>query len=302
MRLAELYERAVNWPKPSAIYIVIGVAIVIGLVGYIIFFTRRVWFGRILGIVSVLAIMGGMYVLTEQTFTERQSNDITIKRYRFRDQTRQLMFAVFAIVPCAAVGLGWIGSTSTRHRARGQYPKHLKEGRKLLARKEFDGALRQFTLAIHAAPELAEGYFRRGSVYLEMGNTDQAVTDLERAISCDPRHAGAHMERAKLRSDRGDFDGALDDFARVMTVRANDPQIYLHRGACLVKKGLLGEAASDFNRVLKLTNHSDYAEPAKDYLAQLEQQRVDFPPVYMANGSPAQPTSVPSSGPQDQMS
>ena len=300
MRLAELYERAVNWPKPSAIFIAIVIALLIGLIGFIIFYTQRVRFGRILGIVGVLTIMGGLFVLTEQTFTERQSNDITIKRYRFRDQTRQVMFAVMTIVPCAAVGLGWLGMTSTRHRARGQYPKHLKEGRRLLARKELDGALRQFTLAIHAAPELAEGYFRRGSVYLEMGDTDHGMTDLERAISCDPRHAGAHMERAKLRSEKGDLDGALDDFARVMSVRANDPQIYLHRGACLVKKGLLGEAASDFNRVLKLTNHSDYAEPAKLYLAQLEQQRIDQSPVFGVNGSPAQPTSVPT-GPQDPM-
>ena len=37
-----------------------------------------------------------------------------------------------------------------------------------------------------------------------------------------------------------------------------------------MKKGLLREAAADFQRVLKLTNHSDFAEPAKQYLRECE--------------------------------
>ena len=55
-----------------------------------------------------------------------------------------------------------------------------------------------------------------------------------------------------------------------MTIRANDPETYLNRGICLVKKGLVSEAAADFQRVLKLTNHSDFAEPAKQYLRECE--------------------------------
>ena len=50
----------------------------------------------------------------------------------------------------------------------------------------------------------------------------------------------------------------------------NDPDFYLSRGICLMKKGLSSEAAADFERVLKLTNHSDFAEPAKKYLHEYE--------------------------------
>ena len=54
-----------------------------------------------------------------------------------------------------------------------------------------------------------------------------------------------------------------------MTMRPNDPDCYLNRGVCLARKGLISDAIMDFQRVLKLTNHSDYAEPARHYLEQL---------------------------------
>ena len=54
----------------------------------------------------------------------------------------------------------------------------------------------------------------------------------------------------------------------------NDPDTYLQRGVCLVKKGLVDDAIADFYRVLKLTNHSDYAEPAKAYLRQVLDEKA----------------------------
>ena len=77
-----------------------------------------------------------------------------------------------------------------------------------------------------------------------------------------------------MRTESGDLDGALADFGQLMLIRANDPDTYLQRGVCLVKKGLVDDAVADFHRVLKLTNHSDYAEPAKDYLRQVLEGRA----------------------------
>jgi hypothetical protein len=42
----------------------------------------------------------------------------------------------------------------------------------------------------------------------------------------------------------------------------------LQRGICLAEKGMLTEGILDLQRVLKLTNHSDYSEPAGFYLNQ----------------------------------
>jgi hypothetical protein len=72
-----------------------------------------------------------------------------------------------------------------------------------------------------------------------------------------------------------------------MFMRPNDAQCYLNRGVCLAKKGILTEAVFDFQRVLKLTNHSDYAEPARFYLNQLGgENRLPVPsPLPSVNGA-----------------
>jgi hypothetical protein len=60
----------------------------------------------------------------------------------------------------------------------------------------------------------------------------------------------------------------------------------LQRGICLAKKWLVDDAMADFHRVLKLTNHSDFAEPAKDFIRQLLDQ-PGRPPLLNANGAQA---------------
>ncbi len=95
---------------------------------------------------------------------------------------------------------------------------------------------------------------------------DLALADFDRALRCDPQLAHAYLHRGRLRTEKGEFDAALADFDQVMSMRPNDAECYLNRGICLAKKGMLSDATDDFRRVLKLTNHSDYADPARFYL------------------------------------
>jgi hypothetical protein len=75
-----------------------------------------------------------------------------------------------------------------------------------------------------------------------------------------------------------------------MEIQPIDPELYLNRGICFFKKGLTVDAAADFQRVLKLTNHTDFAEPAKDYLRQLGDHATGLPfsPLHppQFNGAP----------------
>jgi tetratricopeptide (TPR) repeat protein len=284
MRLAELFSRAVNWPTRTGIAVTLVVAVVLVIVGLVLSFAKRVWIGRGLGFLGFCILMVGLFVWSEQTVKET-SDAITVSRYRASERTRSLLLGVMAALPCAAAAVMWFGFVKTRYRFRRLAPRHIKAGRTLFAQKKYDAAIRAYTKAIHAAPDLAEAYCRRASVYHEIGQTAQAITDIDRAIARDPRHAPAYLERGKWRTESGDFEGALSDFGQLMTMRANDPDTYLQRGVCLVKNGQLSEAAADFRRVLKLTNHSDYAEPAKNYLRQIEDQGAG-PPQSATNGAP----------------
>jgi len=136
--------------------------------------------------------------------------------------------------------------------------------------KEYAPARDEFSRAIRISPYLAEAYCGRGMALQGLGENEQALADFDRAIESDPRQVPAFIQRARIRTEAGDLDGALADLGRVMELQPSDPELYLHRGICFFKKGLTLEAVTDFQRVLKLTNHSDFAEPAKEYLRRLD--------------------------------
>jgi tetratricopeptide (TPR) repeat protein len=227
-----------------------------------------------------------LFVVLEQTNIENPSPVITVKRFRYAERTRLLALVTMVVLPSAAAAVMWVGYMRARYQLRRQVPRHLRAGRKHFAQRNFDAALREYTDAIRAAPELGEAYCRRSVVYHEIGKTAEALADLNRAIECDPQLPSAYLERGKLRTQGGDLDGALADFGQLMLLRANDPDTYLQRGVCLVKKGLVDDAMADFYRVLKLTNHSDYAEPAKAYLRQVLDERATASARYQPNGAP----------------
>ena len=62
---------------------------------------------------------------------------------------------------------------------------------------------------------------------------------------------------------------------------------------------MLTEAILDFQRVLKLTNHSDYAEPARFYLNQLGGENpLPVPsPLPSVNGATHAPVAAPTQPP-----
>jgi tetratricopeptide (TPR) repeat protein len=292
MTLAELYERAINWPGRREIAVALAVAACLVVTGFALSFRKPRWLGRIMSVVGLGLAMAVLCAILEQTVVEKPSATITIKRFRYNETTRLQALVAMIVVPCTAAATMWIGYLKARYRLRRQVPRLLRAGRKHFAQRDFDAALRAYNQAIQAAPELAEAYCHRGLVYHEMGKTEQAMADLDQAIQCDPGFPSAYLERGKLRTANGDLDGALSDFGQLMVIRANDPDTHLQRGVCLVKKGLVDDAVADFYRVLKLTNHSDYAEPAKAYIRAVLDGKSGAGARHPSNG-----ISVPSSLP-----
>jgi tetratricopeptide (TPR) repeat protein len=242
-------------------------------------------FARALGIVGVVTILVALFFIHEQTTSEKVGEYITVTRTRYPESTRfQIRVALLGLPAAATVVMIWVLS-STRRRLRSRVPDHLKEGKKLLVQGEHEAALAEFNRALEISPYLGEAYFQRGCAYQAKANVDAALADFDQALQCDGQHALAYLRRGELRTGRGDLDGALADFDQVMIMRPNDPECFLHRGVCLAKKGILSDAILDFQRVLKLTNHSDYADPARYYLEQLGGENPLPSPAPSANGS-----------------
>jgi len=279
-----MIDRFINWPGKTALGVAFAIAAVLMITGLLLAVKKWKWFGRCLGLVGFFVGIATFGVIREQTRTEKLSQNIAVTRYRYSERTRLWAVVAMTGLPAATAAVMWIGATQTQKRLRSEVPRNLKEGSRHLAQKEYAAALREFNRAINAAPHLAEAYCKRGSIYQAIGKPEQALSDFDQAIKCDPRLAAAYLARGKMRTERGEYDAALADFGQLMLIRANDPESYLQRGICLAKKGLVDDALADFRRVVKLTNHSDFAEPAKDFIRRLLDQPGRLLPTN-ANGT-----------------
>jgi tetratricopeptide (TPR) repeat protein len=269
MRGAELYARVIDWPGQVELTVMSGAALVlITLAALLLAFGTLRLFARTAGVLGVLAIMVAMFAIHEQTDQKKLGPYVTVTRWRYPEATRFQIRVALVGLPAAAIVVMTAVLTSTRRRLRSTVPNHLKEGRKLLVLGQYDAALCEFDKALEISPYLGVAYYQRGCVYEALGSIDLALADFDQALRRDGQIAHAYLNRGRIRTEKGEFDSALADFDQVMIMRPNDAECYLNRGVCLAKKGMLTEATLDIQRVVKLTNHSDYAEPALVYLNQ----------------------------------
>ncbi len=286
MRGAELYDRFVNWPNPmhlAALFVLAALLIMLATV--LLSLGKLRIFARVLGIVAVVTIMLALFIIHEQTVRMKYGEYITVTRSRYPQTTRFQIRVALLGLPAAAAMVMILVRSSTIRRLRATVPFHLREGRKLLGQGSYPAALVELNTAIEISPYLAEGHYYRGCVHEASGKIDEALADFDQALRCDPQHAHAYLHRGRIRSEKGELDAALADFDQVMIIRPNDAECYLNRGVCLARKGVISDAILDFHRVLKLTNHSDFSEPARFYLKQLNSEESASLPAPGANGS-----------------
>jgi tetratricopeptide (TPR) repeat protein len=287
MSLSLIYDRLINWPSRTGLISALSAAIAVLVVSAaLLAMNRHRRIARGLGIVGLLLVMLVLWTVHEQTITEKFGPHITLIEYKYPLRLRLPVRVALICVPTVAIFVMSSVFRATKRWLRAQVPRLIKTGRRHSYRKEYAAALREYNQAIKTAPELAEPYFRRGALYQSIGETTFALEDYARSLERDPRLAAVYLQRAKIRTESGDLDNALADFGQFMSLRSNDPESYLHRGICLMKKGMRSAAVSDFQRVLKLTNHSDYAEPAKNYLRICQNEANPVAPPVSANGPP----------------
>ena len=299
MRGAELYDRVINWPGQVELTVMFGAALVLITLAALLLSIGRVrLFARIAGVLGVIAIMVAMFVVHEQTDQEKVGPHVSVTKSRYTEPTRFQIRLALLVLPAVAVVVMTAVLTSTRRRLRSTVLNHLKEGRRLLVLGEYDAALCEFNKALRISPYLGDAYYQRGCVYEALGAIDLALADFNQALRRDAQIPHAYLHRGRIRTEKGVLDSALADFDQVMIMRPNHPECYLNRGVCLAEKGMLTDAFLDFQRVLKLTNHSDYAEPARFHLNRLGGENLlHVPcPLSVVNGTThplnAAPTQV----------
>ena len=94
----------------------------------------------------------------------------------------------------------------------------MDQGEKAMGRRDYDSALRSFDQVIQIAPDFAEGWNRRATLYYLMGRHEDSLADIEKTLALEPRHFGALAGRGLVYSALEELDLALRSFEAALAV------------------------------------------------------------------------------------
>jgi tetratricopeptide (TPR) repeat protein len=252
-----------------------GAALAVAAIGLVAMAWKRArTFGLFgLGVAAAVAWLG-LLAISECQTTERISEVITARYFSYSDTVREFAQLGLVALPALAWGVKALRDRMERQRRRMLLSTYLRIATRAYLSGDFDRAIAEYSIAIKVDPARTEIYIKRGEAWWQKGDYDRAISDFERAMKIDPTLAPAYLHRGIVLAARGDHEAAVADFDRAQDLRPTDAAAPLHRGLSLAKLGEADRAAEDFRQVLRMTNHSDFVDPARFHLAMLDTEPV----------------------------
>lgn len=104
----------------------------------------------------------------------------------------------------------------------------MSEGIAAMRLDDLDTALAKFQRITDLAPEFAEGWNKRATVYYLRDELESSVRDIQRTLALEPRHFGALSGMGLIFMKLGDTTGAIQAFRGVMEVHPHSPSAQAH--------------------------------------------------------------------------
>lgn len=101
----------------------------------------------------------------------------------------------------------------------------MEEGLSALTRRRFESALAAFDAIVRMAPDFAEGWNKRATVYYLVGRYDESARDVERTLALEPRHFGALSGLGLIHAAKGEGRLALKAFEDALAVNPHMPEV-----------------------------------------------------------------------------
>jgi tetratricopeptide (TPR) repeat protein len=99
----------------------------------------------------------------------------------------------------------------------------MRRGIRNLEARALADALEDFDAVIALAPELAEGWNKRATVYFLMEQDENSAKDILETLAREPRHFGALAGLSMVRERQGDLMGALRAFEAALAIHPRMP-------------------------------------------------------------------------------
>ena len=115
----------------------------------------------------------------------------------------------------------------------------MAEGGQAMNVGDFADALEAFTKVTELAPDFAEGWNRRATLYYLMGRYDDSIADVHATLRLEPRHFGALSGMGLIYSELHDEPTALVWFEKALEV--NPHMAGIRYRVELIKRRLEGE-------------------------------------------------------------
>lgn len=110
------------------------------------------------------------------------------------------------------------------------------EGNKLMANKDFEGAIEQYSRAISVLPTNAIYYANRAAAYSSKKDYTRAIEDAESAIRIDPSYSKGYSRLGFAKYAQGDAEEALEAYKRVMELEGDKATDIMKRDYEMAKK------------------------------------------------------------------
>lgn len=94
----------------------------------------------------------------------------------------------------------------------------LRQGTEQMNAGQLRKAEKLFTFAINAAPDFAEAWNKRATVYFLMGAYELSKKDIAQTIAREPQHFGAWSGLGLVETHIGDYDAALKAYEKAATI------------------------------------------------------------------------------------
>lgn len=101
----------------------------------------------------------------------------------------------------------------------------LRRGLAALEAEDYDAAYDHLTALTDHAPEFAEGWNARATMFFEQQMFGPAIADIQRVLALEPRHFGALAGLGVMLEDMGNTDGALAAYEAAHALHPNQPDI-----------------------------------------------------------------------------
>jgi tetratricopeptide (TPR) repeat protein len=98
-----------------------------------------------------------------------------------------------------------------------------------IQQKDYAGALDDFTQTLAIDPRFAAAYYSRGLMKAEMKDYPRAIAEYTQTLSADPQYVAAYYNRGLARLEIKDYRGAIEDFTQTVAINPQNASAYFYR-------------------------------------------------------------------------